>query len=162
MQLSPMRRRTNITFSLFPRWWNSRCAWLANNDPAAVEALFAGFPVRPLPVRPETGVGVIFDDRGHRMSPTYTVRRRNRYRYYISQAQCVVVNRVRDPASAPMRSSNWWCRRSAVNGAAMIKWRTGRAERGAQISANWSEPQLIGSSSGTHGGTGAPAQSCAQ
>ena len=31
--------------------------------------------------------GVIFDDRGHRMSPTYTVRRRNRYRYYISQAQ---------------------------------------------------------------------------
>jgi site-specific DNA recombinase len=31
--------------------------------------------------------GVIFDDRGHRMSPTYTVRRRSRYRYYISQAQ---------------------------------------------------------------------------
>jgi len=24
--------------------------------------------------------GVIFDDRGHRMSPTYTVRRGNRYR----------------------------------------------------------------------------------
>src|SRR5690349_18805063 len=97
MQLSPMRRRTNITFSLFPRWWNSRCAWLANNDPAAVEALFAGFPVRPLPVRPETGVGVIFDDRGHRMSPTYTVRRRNRYRYYISQAQL----RGGEPGSRP-------------------------------------------------------------
>ncbi len=31
--------------------------------------------------------GVIFDDRGHRMSPTYTVRRRYRYRYYVSQAQ---------------------------------------------------------------------------
>jgi hypothetical protein len=31
--------------------------------------------------------GAIFDDRGHRMSPSYTVRRRNRYRYYISQAQ---------------------------------------------------------------------------
>jgi hypothetical protein len=31
--------------------------------------------------------GVIFDDRGHRMSPTYTVRRGNRYRYYTSQAR---------------------------------------------------------------------------
>ena len=31
--------------------------------------------------------GLIFDDRGNRMSPTYTVRRGNRYRYYISQAQ---------------------------------------------------------------------------
>jgi len=31
--------------------------------------------------------GMIFDDRGHRMSPTYTVRRGNRYRYYISQAR---------------------------------------------------------------------------
>src|SRR5262249_20712856 len=30
--------------------------------------------------------GLIFDDRGNRMSPTYTVRRGNRYRYYISQA----------------------------------------------------------------------------
>src|SRR5262249_24906535 len=29
---------------------------------------------------------LIFDDRGNRMSPTYTVRRGNRYRYYISQA----------------------------------------------------------------------------
>ncbi len=31
--------------------------------------------------------GLIFDDSGNRMSPTYTVRRGNRYRYYISQAQ---------------------------------------------------------------------------
>src|SRR5262245_41583928 len=31
--------------------------------------------------------GLIFDDRGNRMSPTYTVRRRNRYRYYVCQAQ---------------------------------------------------------------------------
>src|SRR6266571_3459769 len=30
--------------------------------------------------------GLIFDDRSHRMSPTYTMRRRNRYRYYVSQA----------------------------------------------------------------------------
>ena len=30
--------------------------------------------------------GLIFDDRSNRMSPTYTMRRKNRYRYYISQA----------------------------------------------------------------------------
>jgi len=29
---------------------------LQPDDPAAVEALFAGFPVQPLPVRSETGV----------------------------------------------------------------------------------------------------------
>ena len=29
---------------------------LQPDDPAAVEALFAGFPVQPLPVRPEAGV----------------------------------------------------------------------------------------------------------
>jgi site-specific DNA recombinase len=31
-------------------------------------------------------IGLIFDDRGNRMSPTYTVRKQNRYRYYVSQA----------------------------------------------------------------------------
>jgi site-specific DNA recombinase len=31
-------------------------------------------------------IGLIFDDRGNRMSPTYTVRRQSRYRYYVSQA----------------------------------------------------------------------------
>jgi site-specific DNA recombinase len=41
--------------------------------------------------------GVIFDDRGHRMSPTYTVRRSNRYRYYISQARL----RGGEPGSRP-------------------------------------------------------------
>jgi hypothetical protein len=30
--------------------------------------------------------GFIFDDRGNRMTPTYTVRRGNRYRYYVSRA----------------------------------------------------------------------------
>jgi hypothetical protein len=29
---------------------------LQPDDPAAVEALFAGFPMQPLPVRPEAGV----------------------------------------------------------------------------------------------------------
>jgi hypothetical protein len=41
--------------------------------------------------------GVIFDDRGHRMSPTYTVRRRSRYRYYVSQAHL----RGGEPGSRP-------------------------------------------------------------
>jgi site-specific DNA recombinase len=39
--------------------------------------------------RVETGAllgGAIFDDRGHIMSPTYSLRRGNRYRYYISSA----------------------------------------------------------------------------
>jgi site-specific DNA recombinase len=39
--------------------------------------------------RVETGAllgGLIYDDRGHIMSPTYSVRRGNRYRYYISSA----------------------------------------------------------------------------
>src|SRR2546429_5292793 len=31
-------------------------------------------------------IGLIFDDRGNRMSPTYTVRKQSRYRYYVSQA----------------------------------------------------------------------------
>lgn len=30
--------------------------------------------------------GLVFDDRGNRMSPTYTSRKRGRYRYYVSQA----------------------------------------------------------------------------
>jgi DNA invertase Pin-like site-specific DNA recombinase len=37
----------------------------------------------------ETGAllrGVIFDDRGNLMSPTYSIRRGNRYRYYVSRA----------------------------------------------------------------------------
>lgn len=41
--------------------------------------------------------GLIFDDRGHRMSPTHTMRRQNRYRYYISQAQL----RGGEPGSRP-------------------------------------------------------------
>jgi hypothetical protein len=38
---------------------------------------------------PETGAlltGLIYDDRGNIMSPTYSMRRANRYRYYISSA----------------------------------------------------------------------------
>jgi DNA invertase Pin-like site-specific DNA recombinase len=56
----------------------------------AVQARLSGNLTRRRQSRLETGVllgGLIFDDRGNRMSPTYTVRRGNRYRYYISQAQ---------------------------------------------------------------------------
>jgi hypothetical protein len=56
----------------------------------AVQARLSGNLTRRRQSRLETGAllgGLIFDDRGNRMSPTYTVRRGNRYRYYISQAQ---------------------------------------------------------------------------
>src|SRR5262249_4323391 len=48
-----------------------------------------GNRVRQRESRIESGAllgGLIFDDRGNRMSPTHTMRRGNRYRYYISQA----------------------------------------------------------------------------
>ena len=54
-----------------------------------VQTKLSGNLSRRRQARVESGAllgGLIFDDRGNRMSPTYTVRRRNRYRYYISQA----------------------------------------------------------------------------
>jgi site-specific DNA recombinase len=56
----------------------------------AVQAKLSGNLTKRRQARIESGAllgGLIFDDRGNRMSPTYTVRRGNRYRYYISQAQ---------------------------------------------------------------------------
>jgi DNA invertase Pin-like site-specific DNA recombinase len=56
----------------------------------AVQARLSGNLTRRQRARIESGAllgGLIFDDRGNRMSPTYTVRRGNRYRYYTSQAQ---------------------------------------------------------------------------
>jgi site-specific DNA recombinase len=56
----------------------------------AVQARLSGNLTRHRQARVESGAllgGLIFDDCGNRMSPTYTVRRKNRYRYYISQAQ---------------------------------------------------------------------------
>jgi len=50
--------------------------------------------------RVETGAllgGLIFDDRGNLMSPTYSIRRGNRYRYYISRA--LVRGRKQDAGS---------------------------------------------------------------
>jgi site-specific DNA recombinase len=56
---------------------------------SAVQAKLSGNRTRRRQARIESGAilgGLIFDDRGNRMSPTYTARRGNRYRYYISQA----------------------------------------------------------------------------
>jgi site-specific DNA recombinase len=55
----------------------------------AVQTRLAGNLTKRRQARVESGAllaGLIFDDRGNRMSPTYTIRRGNRYRYYISQA----------------------------------------------------------------------------
>src|SRR5262249_28195048 len=55
----------------------------------AVQARLAGDRTRRRQARIESGAllgGLLFDDRSNRMSPTHTVRRGNRYRYYISQA----------------------------------------------------------------------------
>jgi site-specific DNA recombinase len=55
----------------------------------AVQTRLSGNLTRRQRARIESGAllaGLIFDGRGNRMSPTYTVRRGNRYRYYTSQA----------------------------------------------------------------------------
>ena len=56
----------------------------------AVQAKLSGNLTRHWKTRIESGAllgGLIFDDRGNRMAPTYTMRRGSRYRYYVSQAQ---------------------------------------------------------------------------
>jgi site-specific DNA recombinase len=54
----------------------------------AVQSKLSGNVLQQRRTRIESGAllgGLIFDDRGNRMSPTYTMRRGNRYRYYISR-----------------------------------------------------------------------------
>jgi site-specific DNA recombinase len=56
---------------------------------SAVHARLAGNRTTRRKSRVETGAllgGLIYDDRGNVMSPTYSIRRGNRYRYYISSA----------------------------------------------------------------------------
>ena len=56
----------------------------------AVQAKLSGNLMKRRQARIESGAllgGLIFDDRGNRMAPTYTMRRGSRYRYYVSQAQ---------------------------------------------------------------------------
>jgi site-specific DNA recombinase len=53
----------------------------------AVQAKLSADVVQQRRARIESGAllgGLIFDDRGNRMTPTYTLRRGNRYRYYVS------------------------------------------------------------------------------
>jgi site-specific DNA recombinase len=55
----------------------------------AVQAELSGGILRQRRSRIESGAllgGLIFDRNGNRMTPTYTVRRGNRYRYYVSRA----------------------------------------------------------------------------
>src|SRR6266498_1408033 len=68
----------------------------------AVQAKLNGNVVRQRQSRVESGAllsGLIFDDRGNRMSPTHTMRRGNRYRYYVSQA--LLRGRREDAGSLP-------------------------------------------------------------
>jgi len=68
----------------------------------AAQARLNGNVVRQRQSRVESGAllsGLIFDDRGNRMSPTHTMRRGNRYRYYISQA--LLRGRREDAGSLP-------------------------------------------------------------
>jgi site-specific DNA recombinase len=54
----------------------------------AVQAKLSGDIMQKRRARVESGAllgGLIFDHLGNRMTPTYTIRRRNRYRYYISR-----------------------------------------------------------------------------
>jgi site-specific DNA recombinase len=54
----------------------------------AVQVKLSGDIVQRRRARIESGAllgGLIFDNCGNRMTPTYTVRRRNRYRYYVSR-----------------------------------------------------------------------------
>jgi DNA invertase Pin-like site-specific DNA recombinase len=55
----------------------------------AVRAKLSREVVQQRRARIESGAllsGLIFDDRGNRMTPSYTIRRGNRYRYYVSRA----------------------------------------------------------------------------
>jgi len=56
---------------------------------SAVQAKLAGNVATRQQARVERGAlltGLIFDDRGNRMSPSYTVRKSGQFRYYVSQA----------------------------------------------------------------------------
>lgn len=55
----------------------------------AVQAKLTGNATDRRQVRAESGallMGLLYDDRGNRMSPTHTTRKNGRYRYYVSQA----------------------------------------------------------------------------
>lgn len=58
--------------------WDAVQAVLAANNQAKRTGVYAKDP--------SLLAGVLFDDRGHRLTPIHTIRRGKRYRYYVSQA----------------------------------------------------------------------------
>ena len=92
--------------------------------------------------RIETGAllgGLIHDDRGNIMSPTYSIRRGNRYRYYISSALRMTADlmRARSPASMPTMSSGWWSRSWAGSCPDPSSWPTALRLGGVPRRAHW-------------------------
>jgi site-specific DNA recombinase len=61
-----------------PDLWDAVQAVLAANNQAKRTGVYARDP--------SLLAGLLFDDRGHRLTPIHTVRRGKRYRYYVSQA----------------------------------------------------------------------------
>ncbi|MEO7861537.1 MAG: hypothetical protein ABIU05_14075, partial [Nitrospirales bacterium] len=61
-----------------PELWDAVQALLAANNQAKRTGVYAKDP--------SLLAGVLFDDRGHRLTPIHTIRRGTRYRYYVSQA----------------------------------------------------------------------------
>ncbi|MEO7862008.1 MAG: recombinase family protein [Nitrospirales bacterium] len=61
-----------------PKLWDAVQALLAANNQAKRTGVYAKDP--------SLLTGVLFDDRGHRLTPIHTIRRGTRYRYYVSQA----------------------------------------------------------------------------
>jgi len=61
-----------------PELWDAAQAVLAANNQAKRTGVYARDP--------SLLAGLLFDDRGHRLTPIHTIRRGKRYRYYVSQA----------------------------------------------------------------------------
>jgi site-specific DNA recombinase len=61
-----------------PELWDAVQALLAANNQAKRTGVYAKDP--------SLLAGLLFDDRGHRLTPIHTIRRGKRYRYYVSQA----------------------------------------------------------------------------
>ncbi len=61
-----------------PELWDAVQALLAVNNQAKRTGVYARDP--------SLLAGLLYDDRGHRLTPIHTIRRGKRYRYYVSQA----------------------------------------------------------------------------
>jgi DNA invertase Pin-like site-specific DNA recombinase len=75
----------------------------------SVQAKLSAHASKQRKSRAESGallMGLIFDDRGNRMSPSYTTRKGRRHRYYVSQA-CFRAGRRRQVRSLASARTNW-------------------------------------------------------